>query len=189
MVHFILHSLSTETHFAKLHSRFSPLRELNNIALFLLQGEQRGLPGRGLGRSGRSRVRNPLPATSVFLLRTSLQDVFLLLLSNNLFRLLSVHAVTLRWCFFFLGAYLIQSRSSRRLDYPVQRCLGKHGVHTVPFLDAGGCHAASGCKSSIGARSKKHMYLSRVVVQAAKRCRSQCYCRTRHSWTFTWRIF
>jgi len=52
-------------------------------------------------------------------------------------------------------------------DYPVQRCLGKHGVHTVPFLDAGGCHAASGCRSAVGARSKKHTYLSRVVVQAA----------------------
>ena len=53
-------------------------------------------------------------------------------------------------------------------DYPVQRCLSKHGVHTVPFLDAGGCHAASGCKSAVAARSKKHMYLTRVVVQAAK---------------------
>jgi hypothetical protein len=52
-------------------------------------------------------------------------------------------------------------------DYPVQRCLSKHGLRTVPFLDAGGCHASSGCPSTIGARSKKHTYLSRVVVQAA----------------------
>ena len=52
-------------------------------------------------------------------------------------------------------------------DYPVQRCLKKHGVHTVPFLDAGGDHASSQCPSTFNSRSKKHTYLSRVVVQAA----------------------
>ena len=76
------------------------------------------------------------------------------------------------WCLFFLGlpppATLFNHEVQEGFDYPVQRCLGKHGVHTVPFLDAGGCHAASGCKSAIGARSKKHMYLARVVIQAAK---------------------
>ena len=75
------------------------------------------------------------------------------------------------WCLFFLGlpppSTLYNHEVQEGFDYPVQRCLGKHGVHTVPFLDAGGCHAASGCRSAVGARSKKHMYLSRVVVQAA----------------------
>ena len=52
-------------------------------------------------------------------------------------------------------------------DYPVQRCLQKHGIHTIPFLDAGGCHASSQCPSTFNSRSKKHTYLSRVVVQAA----------------------
>ena len=50
---------------------------------------------------------------------------------------------------------------------PPFRCMSKHGRNIVPFLDAGGCHASSGCPSTIGARSKKHTYLSRVVVQAA----------------------
>ena len=75
------------------------------------------------------------------------------------------------WCSFFLGLPPISTLYNQELqdgfDYPVQRCLSKHGVHTVPFLDAGGCHASSGCPSTIGARSKKHTYLSRVVVQAA----------------------
>ena len=52
-------------------------------------------------------------------------------------------------------------------DYPVQRCLTKHGLHTSPFLDSSGCHASSGCPSTTGSRSKKHTYISRVVVQAA----------------------
>jgi hypothetical protein len=75
------------------------------------------------------------------------------------------------WCLFFLGlpptSTLYNHEVREGFDYPVQRCLSKHGVHTVPFLDSGGCHASSGCPSTIGARSKKHMYLSRVVVQAA----------------------
>jgi hypothetical protein len=75
------------------------------------------------------------------------------------------------WCLFFLGlpptSTLYNHELHEGYDYPVQRCLSKHGVHTVPFLDAGGCHASSGCPSTIGARSKKHTYLSRVVVQAA----------------------
>jgi hypothetical protein len=75
------------------------------------------------------------------------------------------------WCLFFLGLppppTLYNHEVQAGFDYPVQRCLGKHGVYTVPFLDAGGCHASSGCRSTIGARSKKHTYLSRVVVQAA----------------------
>ena len=75
------------------------------------------------------------------------------------------------WCLFFLGLPPTSTLYNHELqvgfDYPVQRCLSKHGVHTVPFLDAGGGHASSGCPSTIGARSKKHTYLSRVVVQAA----------------------
>ena len=75
------------------------------------------------------------------------------------------------WCLFFLGlpptSTLYNHELQGGFDYPVQRCLSKHGVHTDPFLDAGGCHASSGCPSTIGARSKKHTYLSRVVVQAA----------------------
>jgi len=73
------------------------------------------------------------------------------------------------WCLFFLGLPPISTLYNQQLqdgfDYPVQRCLSKHGVHTVPFLDAGGCHASSGCPSTIGARSKKHTFSSRVVVQ------------------------
>jgi hypothetical protein len=45
--------------------------------------------------------------------------------------------------------------------------MAKHGVYTSPFLDSGGCHAASQCPSTFNSRSKKHTYLSRVVVQAA----------------------
>ena len=76
------------------------------------------------------------------------------------------------WCLFFLGlpptSTLYNHEVQDGFDYPVQRCLSKHGVHTVPFLDAGGCHASSCCPSTMGARYKKHTYLSRVVVQAAK---------------------
>jgi hypothetical protein len=75
------------------------------------------------------------------------------------------------WCLFFVGlppaSTLYNHEVQEGFDYPVQRCLSKHGVYTVPFLDAGGCHASSGCPSTMGARYKKHTYLSRVVVQAA----------------------
>ncbi len=75
------------------------------------------------------------------------------------------------WCLFFVGlpptSTLYNHEVQDGFDYPVQRCLSKHGVHTVPFLDAGGCHASSCCPSTMGARYKKHTYLSRVVVQAA----------------------
>ena len=75
------------------------------------------------------------------------------------------------WCLFFLGlpptSTLYNHEVQPGFDYPVQRCLSKHGVHIVPFLDAGGCHASSCCPSTMGARYKKHTYLSRVVVQAA----------------------
>jgi len=75
------------------------------------------------------------------------------------------------WCLFFLGlpptSTLYNHTVQEGFDYPVQRCMSKHGVHTVPFLDAGGCHASSGCPSAAAGRSKKHTYLSRVVVQAA----------------------
>ena len=76
------------------------------------------------------------------------------------------------WCLFFLGlpptSTLYNHEVQPGFDYPVQRCLSKHGVHIVPFLDSGGCHASSGCPSTMGARYKKHTYLSRVIVQAAK---------------------
>ena len=75
------------------------------------------------------------------------------------------------WCLFFLGLpptpTLYNHEVQDGFDYPVQRCMKKHGVYTVPFLDAGGCHASSQCPSTFNARSKKHTYLSRVVVQAA----------------------
>ena len=75
------------------------------------------------------------------------------------------------WCLFFLGLppapTLYNHVVQEGFDYPVQRCMSKHGVHTVPFLDAGGCHASSQCPSTFNARSKKHTFLSRVVVQAA----------------------
>jgi hypothetical protein len=75
------------------------------------------------------------------------------------------------WCLFFLGlpptSTLYNHEVQAGFDYPVQRCLSKHGVHTMPFLDAGGDHASSKCPSTFNARSKKHTYLSRVVVQAA----------------------
>jgi hypothetical protein len=75
------------------------------------------------------------------------------------------------WCLFFLGlpptSTLYNHEVQEGFDYQVQRCMSKHGRNIVPFLDAGGCHASSGCPSTISARSKKHTYLSRVVVQAA----------------------
>jgi hypothetical protein len=75
------------------------------------------------------------------------------------------------WCLFFLGlpptSTLYNHETQVGFDYPVQRCLSRHGVHTVPFLDACGDHASSKCPSTFNARSKKHTYLSRVVVQAA----------------------
>ena len=75
------------------------------------------------------------------------------------------------WCLFFLGLppapTLYNHELQAGFDYPVQRCMSKHGVHTVPFLDASGCHASSQCPSTAASRSKKHTYLSRVVVQAA----------------------
>ena len=45
--------------------------------------------------------------------------------------------------------------------------MDKHGVHVSPFLDAGGNHASSGCPSSAAYVSKRHTFISRVVVQAA----------------------
>ena len=75
------------------------------------------------------------------------------------------------WCLFFLGlpptSTLFNHEVQAGFDYPVQRCLSKHGLHTVPFLDAAGDHASSQCPSTYNSRSKKHTYLSRVVVQAA----------------------
>ena len=62
------------------------------------------------------------------------------------------------WCLFFVGlrptSTLYNHEVQEGFDYPVQRCLSKHGVYTVPFLDAGGCHASSGCPSTIGTRYK-----------------------------------
>ena len=50
------------------------------------------------------------------------------------------------WCLFFLGLSpaptLYNHVVQEGFDYPVQRCMSKHGVHTVPFLDAVGCHSA-----------------------------------------------
>jgi hypothetical protein len=59
------------------------------------------------------------------------------------------------WCLFFLGlpptSTLFNQEAQPGFDYPVQRCLSKHGVHTVPFLDSAGDHAAA---SACSARSK-----------------------------------
>jgi hypothetical protein len=75
------------------------------------------------------------------------------------------HGVRFSWGFPLSTLYNHEVQEG--FDYPVQSCLSKHGVNTLPFLDSGGCHASSGCPSTIAARSKKHTYLSRVVVQAA----------------------
>jgi hypothetical protein len=81
-------------------------------------------------------------------------------------------AVYTSWCLFFLGLppHLTLHNQTHQpgFDYPVQCCLGKHGVHTVPLLDAGGCHASSNCPSTYAARMKRHSFIARVVNQAAK---------------------
>ena len=81
-------------------------------------------------------------------------------------------AAYVAWCLFFLSLPPAPTLYNHELqagyDYPVQRCVSKHGLHVDPFLDAGGCHASSGCPSTIASRSKKHTFISRVLVQAAK---------------------
>ena len=80
-------------------------------------------------------------------------------------------AAYVAWAFFFLGLPPIPTiynhEAQHGFDYPVQRCQSKHGVHVSPFLDAGACHASSGCPSAASWRTKKHTFISRVVVQAA----------------------
>jgi hypothetical protein len=52
-------------------------------------------------------------------------------------------------------------------DYPVQKCLAVHRGKSQ-FLDAVGCHAASGCPAVRKAVFKKHNCLTRVVASAGK---------------------
>ena len=64
------------------------------------------------------------------------------------------------WALFFLGLppvpTLFNHEAQVGFDYPVQRCMSKHGIHVSPFIDSGGCHASSGCPSTNNSRSKKY---------------------------------
>ena len=80
-------------------------------------------------------------------------------------------AAYVAWALFFLSLPPTPTLHNHEIqpgfDYPVQRCMDKHGIHVSPFIDSGGCHASSGCPSTATSRSNKHTYISRVVVQAA----------------------
>ena len=108
-----------------------------------------------------------LPQQMLFrLIHTLSQDVSLLLLSTFCAFAFSP-ASYVAWCLFFLGLppppTLCNHEVQAGFDYPVQRCLGKQPFSRLRRLSC----CRSGCRSTIGAHSKKHTYLSRVVVQAA----------------------
>jgi len=93
------------------------------------------------------------------------------------------------WCRFFLGlppmSTLFNHAAQDGFDYPVQRCLAKHGVHVQPFIDSGRCHASSNCPSTYAARMKKHLARD---CPSCSRSRSKCSCGTRYIWTSSWRV-
>ena len=77
----------------------------------------------------------------------------------------------LAWCCAFLGlppSSTVGNHSDQKgFDYPVQSCLAIHRGGSI-FLDADGCHAASGCPATYAGRMRKHNYLARVLARAAK---------------------
>ena len=82
------------------------------------------------------------------------------------------------WCLFFLGlpptSTLFNHEVQAGFDYPVQRCLSKHGLHTVPFLDAAGDHASSQCPSTYNSRSKKTHLSFTCCCSGCNGSRSKC---------------
>lgn len=77
----------------------------------------------------------------------------------------------LAWARSFLGlppASTIGNHAEQKgFDYPVQKCLAVHRGKSQ-FLDADGCHAASGCPAARKAVFKKHNFLTRVVASAGR---------------------
>ena len=75
------------------------------------------------------------------------------------------------WCCFFLGLPPVNTLNNHAtiegFDYPVQKCQAVH-AGSSPFLDVVGCHASSNCPSAYQARNRRHNYIMRVLVSAAK---------------------